>query len=330
MDTVPKPIFISGASGSIGLALARSLSESGQAVRAMVRNEGRAAALRNLDQVETVSADLSRPSSLRGLLDGCGVVYHSAAKLGGSDLAAYQAVNVDGTQALVEEAVRAGVERFVQVSTFLVNGYGKKQMLTEDDPWMDNDAPYIVTKRAAEQAVWAFTQKIPIVVARPGDVYGPGQFTWTVQFIEKIKQGLIMPPRDAESGILNLVYIDNLVDALRRMGTHPAAVGQAFNVVDGTPMRVSEYIRSLAAMVGRKPPAVPVFVLRGGAALLMLADRLRSREAFTTPESVNFLLNHTTVSNAKLRERLGWSPTVSRDEALRRIEAWVRSLEYSS
>ena len=324
MNTTQKPIFITGATGSIGFALVSRLSEAGQAVRAVARDEGRAAALRGLDQVETVSGDLGRPASLRGLLDGCGVVYHCAAKVAGSDPTAYQLVNVGGTQALVEEAVRAGVERFVQVSTCTVYGPGDRQMITEDDPWRGYDNPYVVTKRAAEQAVFAAAKKIHVVVARPGDVYGPGQFIWTVNFIEKIKQGLLLPPRDAESGIINLAYIDNLVDALRRMGTDPAAVGQAFNVVDGTPMLVSEYIRCLAAMVGRKPPAVPVFFLRGAAAVLMLTDRLRGREAQVMPGSIDFLLNRSTISNARLRERLGWSPAVSRDEAMRRIEAWVR------
>jgi nucleoside-diphosphate-sugar epimerase len=67
-----------------------------------------------------------------------------------------------------------------------------------------------------------------------------------------MNRGLFQPPVDSESGFLNPVYIDNLVDALLLMGVHPAAPGQIFNVVDGTPIRAGDYYRRLAQMAGRK------------------------------------------------------------------------------
>ena len=338
-----KHVFITGATGSVGLMLARRLSAAGQKVRAIVRDPlasapdgsgaSRSAALSSLPGVEVVKGDLSQPEGLRGLMRGCGLVYHIAAKVQGSDRAAYQAINVAGTKAILNEAITAGVDRFVYISTIGVYGMVHGQDLTEDAPWLASDwrtsrSPYIATKQEAERLVWTAGLRMPVTVARPGDIYGPQQYAWTVQFIEKINQGQLMPPTDAASGLFNLIYIDNLVDALLLLGSHPQAVGQAFNVVDGAPMPVSDYIRAIASMAGKHPPAVPALFLRAAAAVLMAADRIRGREAMVTPNSMDFLLHKWTISGAKLRSMLGWSPAVGREEAFHRIAAWLHSAGY--
>lgn len=328
MGNEPKPIFVTGATGSIGYMLAKRLSKNGLPVRVLARDVSRARNLRTLAGVEVVAGDLDQPESLLGLVAGCSVVYHAAAKILGSDPASYRAVNVDGTTALLDEAIRAGVERFVHVSTVGVYGFDHVENITEDAPWHPNSNLYCTTKQQAEKAVWNVADKLPVAVARPGDVVGPQQYAWTVQFVEKIKQGILLPPTDATSGMVNPVYVDNLVDALLLMGTHVDAVGQAFNVVDSTPLLTSTYIRLLAKMLGRRVIAVPGSFLKGTAVLLMLADQVRGREAMITPNSVNFLLHKATFSSEKLRSRLGWSPSVSWEEGLRRTEAWLRSAGY--
>lgn len=169
---------------------------------------------------------------------------------------------------------------------------------------------------------------IPVVIARFGDVIGPGQHTWTVQFIQKINQGLLRPPSDAASGTLNPVYIDNLLDALLLLGSHPEAVGQAFNVVDGTPLRVSDYIRRLALMAGKRPAAVPSFMLKAAATLLMTWDLLRGREASVTPGDIDYLLHKSTISNEKIRASLGWKPAIDLQDGFRRVEQWLRAEGY--
>jgi nucleoside-diphosphate-sugar epimerase len=328
MNTLRASTFITGATGSIGLALAKRLSDSGTPIRAMVRDMGRAGQLRTLANVELVPGDLARPDSMRGLLDGCGVVYHCAAKILGSDPAAYQAINVGGTMALLDEAIRAGVERFVHISTIAVYGFDHAENISEDDPWPTTSNLYSLTKQAAERAVWTVADRLPVVVARPGDPVGPHQYSWTVQFVERINQSLLRPPLKSDSGMLNPVYIDNLVDALLLLGTHPAAIGQAFNVVDGTPILMYDYIRLLARMAGRRVFPVPAAVLKGAVMLLALSARLRGREAMVTPESVRFLLHKATFSAEKLRSTLHWSPAVSWEEGLRRTEDWLRREGY--
>jgi nucleoside-diphosphate-sugar epimerase len=134
MGSEQKPVFVTGATGSIGYALAKRLSENGSLVRALARDPSRAGNLKALAGVEVVGSDLSQLGSLRGLVAGCSVVYHVAAKIMGSDPALYRTVNVDGTTALLEEAIRARVERFVHVSTTGVYGFVQAENITEDAP----------------------------------------------------------------------------------------------------------------------------------------------------------------------------------------------------
>jgi nucleoside-diphosphate-sugar epimerase len=134
MGSEQKPVFVTGATGSIGYALAKRLSENGSLVRALARDPSRAGNLKALAGVEVVASDLSQLGSLRGLVAGCSVVYHVAAKIMGSDPALYRTVNVDGTTALLEEAIRARVERFVHVSTTGVYGFVQAENITEDAP----------------------------------------------------------------------------------------------------------------------------------------------------------------------------------------------------
>ncbi len=318
-----KPILVTGATGSIGSVLVKRLSETGHIVRVVVRNPDRATNLQTMQNIEIVPGDLSRPESLRGCAEGCSLVYHCAAKLSGSNWAASHATNVMGTQAIIDEAVHSGIERLIYTSTIGVYGLSTVDNITEETSWSKYNEPYFTTKQEAERVVWKAVTNLPIVIARLGDVMGPGQFMWTINFIERIKKGLLPPPLDSESGFLNPIYIDNLIDALLLMGTHPAAPGQAYNVVDGAPIRTSDYIRRLAQMAGKRITPIPAILQKGAAVLLMRYDLLRGREASATQGSVNYLLRKGKIYPNKIQSILGWVPAIPQEEAFYRTKQWL-------
>jgi nucleoside-diphosphate-sugar epimerase len=278
--------------------------------------------------VEIFFGDLSQPESLRGCADGCSLLYHCAAKLLSSDWASSYTTNVAGTQAVLEEAIRAGIERLVYTSTIGVYGLSKQDIITEETPWSPYHLPYFQTKQEAERIVWEAVDRIPITIARVGDVMGPGQDAWTLNVIRKCKKGLLATPLDSQSGFLNPIYIDNVVDALVLMGTHPAAPRQVFNVVDGTPIRASDYFRRIAQMAGKKVPALPAVVIKAGAGLLMGYDILRGREISTLPRSINYLLRKGKIYPHKIQSLLGWVPTITQEDAFCRTEQWLRQEGY--
>jgi len=294
-------------------------------VRGLARSPDKARGLQRLG-IEVVFGDLSRPDSLRGLLDDCAVVYHTAAKLTGRERAEFHTVNVQGTAALLEEAHKAHIERFVHLSSVAVYGYPHAGNISETHPWQDTTDPYCQTKQEAERVVWSASDRLSITIVRPGDVFGPRQRIWTDQFFRLIRKGLVHPP--IGTAMLNPVYIDNLLDALLILGEHPAAMGEAFNVVDGTPIPMSEYIRYLARIAKRRVISIPPFVLRITASALEFQAYLRRIEPFTTRSAAEFLLHDTTFSNDKVHNQVGWSPAVGWDEAMRRTVEWLRN-EYS-
>jgi nucleoside-diphosphate-sugar epimerase len=322
-----KPILVTGATGSIGSVLVKQLSEIGRSVRVVVRNPGRAANLRNMPNVEIVLGDLSQPGSLRDCAKGCSHVYHCAAKLASPDWAGSQATNVAGTQAIVDEAVRAGVERFIYTSTIGVYGLSKAENITEETPWSKYNQPYFATKQEAERIVWQAKDRIPITIARLGDVIGPGQYIWTIDPIQKMNQGMFHPPLDSECGFLNPVYIDNLIDALLLMGVHPAASGQIFNVVDGIPIRTGDYFRRLAQMAGKQITPLPAILLKGACTILVGYDLLRGRET-SFFAGIDYLRRQGKIYPNKIQSFLGWAPVISQEEAFRRTEQWLCEAGY--
>ena len=318
-----KLILVTGATGSIGSVLVKRLSEAGQCLRVVVRNPDRAVHLRRMPHVEIVLGDLSRPDSLRDCAKGCSLVYHCAAQLPSPDWAKSHATNVAGTQAIIHEAARANVERLIYTSTIGVYGLSKAQNITEETPWSQYNQPYFRTKQEAERLVWQAMDQIPTTIARVGDVIGPGQYSWTIDLIQKVKRGLLTPPLDSESGFLNPVYIDNLVDVLLLMGVHPAAPGQIFNVVDGTPIRTGDYFRRLAQMAGKQLTRLPAILMKAGSTILMGYDLLRGRETSFFPGSIDYLLRKGKIYPIKLQSVLGWAPAVPQEEAFRRTEQWL-------
>jgi nucleoside-diphosphate-sugar epimerase len=278
-----------------------------------------------MPNVEMIPGDLTRPASLRGCAEGCSLVYHCAAKLASPDWAGSHATNVVGTQEIINEAARAGVERLIYTSTIGVYGLSKAENITEETPWSKYNEPYFTTKQEAERIVWHAVDQIPITIARLGDVIGPGQYVWTIDPIQKMNRGLFSRPLDSESGFLNPIYIDNLIDALLLMGVHPAAPGQIFNVVDGNPIRASDYFRRLAQMAGKKIIPLPAILMKAATTILTEYELLRGREP-SFYGGIDYILRKGKIYPQKIQSLLGWAPAVLQEEAFRRTEQWLHNL----
>jgi nucleoside-diphosphate-sugar epimerase len=322
--TNPRPILVTGATGSIGARLVKRLCKSGQSVRALVRNLERAVCLQGLPNLEILPGDLGRPESLAGCAQGCSQVYHCAAQMPTRDWARARAVNIAGTRAIIEESARAGVEHLIYTSSIGVYGISQAEVITEETPFAPYHQAYFETKQEADRIMARSMERLPITIARVGDVTGPDQYSWTIDPIQKMKRGLMMWPPEAVCGYLNTVYIDNLLDALLLMRGHPAAPGQVFNIVDGEPIRSSDYFRRLAQIAGQPVRQAPVSLLKAGAALLEAGDLLRGRWRSSAPAAIDYLLRKGKIFPEKLHSVLGWSPAIPLGEGFRRTQEWLR------
>lgn len=298
-------VLVTGATGFVGRALCSDLDAHGFEVVPAVRSKG------GLPR-EAVVGNLDASTDWRAALGGCNAVVHLAARVHVMDdkapdpLALYRATNTDASLNLARQAARAGVKRFVFISSIKVNGEGR------DAPYRETDAPapedaYAVSKWEAEQGLWQIAQEtgLEVVVLRPPLVYGPGVKANFRRLLDTVARGWPLPLGAIENR-RSLLYLGNFVDAIRVCVEHPAAAGQTFLIDDGQPVSTPELIRALARSMGHPARllAVPVGVLEFAAALL-------GKRA-----AVSRLRGALYVDSSAIRTRLGWTPPFSMQQGL--------------
>ena len=308
-------ILVTGASGFVGRALCAALLQRGHAVRGAVRTTQ--AGLDGVEQVVVGSIDGG--TRWAGALGAVEVVVHLAARVhvmndGAADpLAEFRKVNVEGTLNLARQAAAAGVRRFVFLSSVKVNGERtlSGQAFTESDPPAPQDA-YGLSKHEAEQGLRQIAAEtgMEVVIIRAPLVYGPGVKANFAALVRGVRRGWPLP-LGAVRNRRSLVGLGNLVDFIVTCTTHPRAANQTFLVSDGQDLSTADLVRALARAAGvpARLPSVPVWALRGAAALLGKGD------------AVQRLCGNLQVDITKAREVLGWTPPVSVEEGLRQAVA---------
>lgn len=329
LDLAQQTVLVSGASGYIGSRLAARLVQEGARVRGLIRNPSRGEALAAAG-VEVVQGDVTDPASLAAAMAGCTLVYHAAAWVGerGSREAIW-AVNVEGTRQVAQAAQVAGVRRFVHLSSCAV--YGSPQNIFDIDesyPIRARGNLYADSKVAAEEVVWeAGRAGLPVVVARPSQVYGLGSPQFTLRPLAAIQAGKLRLI-DGGKHLCKPVYIDNLVDGLLLCATHEAAPGEAWNLSDGAAVPWRDFFGAYAAMAGVKLKSTPYALayLAGLGNEVMAA--LQGRKPELSRATVQALRSRNSYGNQKARARLGWVPAVDLGEGMRRTEVWLRENGY--
>lgn len=322
-------VLVTGATGFIGGRLAECLAQEQQnRVSGAGRNAKVGAALQQKG-VTFKQAELLDFSAMRALVEGKDIVYHVAAWLGarhgGKDMA--WTLNVYATIQLLQMAAAAGVRRFVYVSSIAAYGPTGLDVVTEAHSVdVRQGVVYGRTKAEAELQARQTARElgIELVIVRPGMVYGPGSYGWTVRMTELVQKRVPVIFGKGD-GYAYPVYVDNLVDALILAGSQPGAAGEDFNIVDG-PVTWREWFGAYGRLAGRRPVAVPLWV---GHAALRAAEILpvglgvdRNLFAYYTARTV--------FPTDKARQLLGYEPRVSFDEGIARAGAWMREAGYLS
>jgi nucleoside-diphosphate-sugar epimerase len=334
------PILVTGATGFVGGHLVRRLRADGRAVRCLVRASSDCAALRALPavagapEIEFVVGDLTDRASLRRAVAGCAEVVHSAAMV--SDwctVPEIRAANLVGAGDLAAAAADAGVRRFVQISTTDVYGYPGTPQTNEDHPCEGFANWYSHTKRAAERAIVQIgaERDLETVCLRPATIYGPGSAR-VVGEMALAMRWRYLPVIAGGAAVAGLVHVENLVDATLLALARPEAVGESFNVVDGLDVTWGRFLGDIADALGYPRPWIKLgyrTALRLAVGLEEGYRALRTLTGLTTSPllsraAVQILGIDQDFSNAKLRDRLGWTPRVDYAAGLGETVAWLR------
>jgi nucleoside-diphosphate-sugar epimerase len=265
---------------------------------------------------------LSETSDYSTALQGVDTVIHLAARVhvmrdtASDPLGEFRRVNASGTARLARQAARAGVRRFVFLSTVGVNG-----KLSARGPFTESDHPrphndYAVSKLEAEVALAeiAFETGLELVVVRAPLVYGPGNPGNFLALLGSVSRGIPLPLASIEN-LKSFVYSANLADALACCASHPGAVGQTFLVSDGEDVSTPQLLRRVACALGRPSRLLPFPV-----GLLRLAGTLAGKTA-----ALERLLGSLQVDSSKIRRELGWTPPYSMEQGLAATALWYTS-----
>jgi nucleoside-diphosphate-sugar epimerase len=299
-------VLVTGANGFIGQALcsefARRQYELLGAVRA-AKNEKRSVI--GVGEIDG-NTDWSQPVDRVDSIVHLAARVHLTRDLAADPLREYRRVNVEGTLNLARQAARAGVRRFVFVSTIKVNG----ECTQPARPFVSNDIPapadpYAVSKYEAEQGLrrLALDFGMDVVIIRPVLVYGPGVKANFDAMMRWLYRGFPLP-LGAIHNKRSLVGLENLVDFIVTCVNHPAAANQTLLVSDGEDLSTTELLRRLARALGRPARLLPI-----PAGILMNGASLIGKQAV-----IQRLCNSLQVDITKTRELLGWSPPTTVEE----------------
>jgi nucleoside-diphosphate-sugar epimerase len=334
-------VLVTGASGFIGRRVLENLLTRGHRnVRCLVRPSGDRRALERVaryceaaDRVEVMIGNLLSPEDCARAAAGAAVIYHLAA--GRADMFAEAFMNsVVTTRNLLQATVAHGcLKRFVNVSSFSVySNRNKRQrrLLDESCPVEIEPAqrwdPYMYGKTKQDEIVMELGDKlgIPYVIVRPGYVYGAGHETISDR-VGISTFGIFL--HLGGSNAIPLTYVDNCAEAIVLAGFASGVEGEIFNVVDDELPSSRRFLRLYKKNVGWFSSIyVPHLV---SYVLCCLWEKYSHWSQGQLPPVFNHrgwhaIWKKTRYTNAKVKERLGWSPRVPLNEALNRYFASCR------
>jgi UDP-glucose 4-epimerase len=300
-------IALTGATGFIGQYLVRELPRLGFRIRVLLRHP----TVLPAGCASAMIGDLARPTNIAAALSEVDAVIHSAAltpTMSGAPEADFRLLNTTATAALAEAARRAGVRRFIFLSSLRAqSGPSAEHILTEEMEPRPTDA-YGRSKRAAEEELAKLD--LDWVALRLALVCGPGVKGNMARLIDLARTPYPLP-LGALRARRSLLSLPNLVTALRTVLAAPAPLRCPLIVADPVPLTVPEMVTAMRAGLGRKPRLVSI-----SPTLLELIVRFAGRA-----ELYHRLASPLVGDPSKLI-RLGWVPTAS---TLDTLAAVVRS-----
>jgi len=310
-------ILVTGANGFLGSRVVAALQRAGYEVCAFTR-PGRSA---NCAGVEVFEGDINDAQALRRAVEGVTGVVHCAARVATTGAwEEFAEANIRATRRLIAAAVEAGVERIIHISSLSVYAVDTNGITVAEDSAYESESDarghYSRSKLGADRAaLYEARRGAPVVVLRPGLLYGPGRRPPLARQSFNVKGlKLILARRDYR---LPMTHVDNVADAVVLALRAPNAIGQAFTIVDEN-IRQEEYTSLYRAAAGElwRPVYLPVGAVGLAARVLEKALGLARRRSPVTYHQIRRATDSATFDCARARSVLGWQPRIGVQEGL--------------
>ena len=299
--------FVTGGTGFVGRRVVRHLLDAGWKVRALVLEQERTR-LPGDPSLETAVGDVTRPETIRGLMDDVDGVFHLAALVESwvRNPEQYTRVNVTGTDHMIEEALRSSVHRFIFTSSLSGIGVTPGVRLREDSPPGKVFGAYEASKAEAERHVAAaYRQRgLPAITLIPSIILGPGDTRNTGKYLLSFVKGE-WPGTFAEGSFLPVVDVEDVARA-HLSAYERGRIGERY-IISGEDRTWGDLIRIASSISGTPVPSRHI-----GSRALWLASRSGEAWARVTRTSprlpawlADFLLTGATMDNDKSIRELG-------------------------
>ena len=234
--------------------------------------------------------------------------------------------NVLGTQVLLDAARRAGVKRFVHVSTDEVYGaLGKEGKFTETTPFRPR-SPYAASKAAGDllaQAYWE-TYRLPVMVVRPSNNYGPYQFPekFIPVMVTNLKEDRRIPVYGRGENVRDWLHVDDCCRAIELV-LDRGRPGEAYNIGGESERRNIDVAKLVVSLMGMTAQAEAKVQVKAGRETPLSTSALTSTFLSFVPDRPGHDFRYA-LDNAKIEHELGWRPEIRFEDGLRRTVQWYR------
>lgn len=333
--------LVTGGGGFLGAAIVRQLAARGDRVRSFGRE-----AYPELERlgVEVVRGDVRDAAAVESACRGVECVFHAAALAGvGIDRRPYEEINVRGTANVLAGCLRQGVVRLVHTSSPSVTFAGDDQCGVDEraplaTEWLrKNGAWYSWSKALAEEFVLSRGRgggdsNLRACALRPHLIWGPGDNHLIPRLIARARAKRLIRVGDG-ANLVDICYVDNAAQA------HVAAAdaladprspvaGRAYFLSQGEPVNCWQWIDQILGLVNLPPVRRSMRHWHARWAGRVL--EFLSGAADAEPPMTRFLAAQLAKSHwfdiSEARRDLGYAPSVSTDEGMRRLGQWLRSL----
>jgi nucleoside-diphosphate-sugar epimerase len=327
---MPSTCLITGATGFVGGHLAESCAARGWRTRALVRKGADGSRL-GACGVELVAGDLTDADSIRKALEGVDVVFHCAARVGDwGPVDGYRAVNVEGLRHLLDACKGSPLSRFVHFSSLGVYASGHHDNADEDIPLPASHVDgYTQSKVEAEALALSYQREsgVPVVVLRPGFIYGPRDKVVLPRLLENLRQGVVRYIGSGEQA-LNTIHVENLVEAALLAVEAPGAVGRVYNLTDGEKVSKRRFIEAVCDGFGLPRPRHHVPLWLAQLVTWVQEGWARRRGAPEPPRMtqarLKFLGYNLDFNIDRSRKELGYRPKWTFEAGMAQTIAWYR------
>ncbi len=290
-------VLVTGSSGFVGKRLCTALEERGHKARKFSRKEG---------------GDLLDPKKIDIAVRGVDAVVHLAAQVDEEAKDLFK-VNVEGTKNLLKACEKGGIEHFIYLSSCGVMGdiHGK---VDESAPYKPKTR-YEKSKMLGEQAVLSYQEVMHVTVLRSAIVYGENKY-WG-QLFSYVKNG--KPMIGSGGNKWQMVYVDDLVDAIIFVLGNEEASGEVYIVAEEGGETLEEIYLEIGRLVGvsEKPVKSPLALARAVALVLWAMSKLTRRRGIITPSHIERAVRIRDYDISKIK-KLGWKPKYGTKKGLKK------------